>query len=106
MEIIEKHIDLIYKLCSKYNIDKLYVFGSVTSPKFNLESDVDFIVEIGDKDPIQYTENYFNFKFEMEAILNRNIDLLEEKAIKNRTFKHLVNQERILIYDRQGERVA
>ena len=44
MRKIQKYQDVIAQLCEKYNVEKLYVFGSVLTEKFNENSDIDFIV--------------------------------------------------------------
>lgn len=31
MELLNKHIEKLTKLCAKYNVSKLYVFGSAIS---------------------------------------------------------------------------
>lgn len=44
MKLIEMNIDKIIALCKKYKVGKLWVFGSILTPRFNDESDVDFSV--------------------------------------------------------------
>jgi len=46
----------------------------------------------------EYGDNYFDFKFFLQDILNRPVDLLEEQAIKNPYFKQVVNQTKELVY--------
>jgi predicted nucleotidyltransferase len=87
-------------------VDELYVFGSILSDKFNSESDIDFIVSIISNDPIEYAEHYFELKFELERIFNRKVDLLEQKAIKNKTFEAMVNNQKILVYARRNQGLA
>lgn len=42
--LLEKEKE-VAKLCRKYNVERLYVFGSVVDGTFNsLESDLDFLV--------------------------------------------------------------
>ncbi len=82
----------------KYKVAKLYVFGSVLNNRFSSESDIDFIVSFDKVELEQYADNYFDFKFSLEDLFNRNIDLLEEKAIKNPFFKNSVNNSKQLIY--------
>ena len=48
MKIIEMNIDKIIALCKKYKVAKLWVFGSILTPRFNDESDVDFLVDFDD----------------------------------------------------------
>jgi predicted nucleotidyltransferase len=45
-----------------------------------------------------YADNYFDFKFSLQDLLNRSVDLLEEQAIKNPYFKQVVNQCKELVY--------
>lgn len=98
MTLLDSHLTDIRKLCSDHKVKELYAFGSVLTNKFNSESNVDFVVDF---DPIEmslYADNYFDFKFSLQNILNRPIDLLEEKAIKNPYFRQNINEQRQLIY--------
>jgi predicted nucleotidyltransferase len=88
----------INELCNQHKVRSLYAFGSVLSTKFNENSDIDLIVEFKDIDVKDYADNYFDFKFSLESILNRPIDLLEAQAIKNPYFKQVVNQTKQLVY--------
>lgn len=106
MNLIEKHRKELDKACHAHKVDRLYVFGSVLTDKFNSGSDIDFIVSIYSEDPIDYAENYFDLKFELERIFNRKIDLLEQKAIRNRTFEKLVDQKKMLVYARRSQGLA
>ena len=45
MKKIQIHQNAIAQLCKKYNVEKLYVFGSILTEKFNDNSDIDFIVK-------------------------------------------------------------
>ena len=106
MELIKKYRKELNKACSTFNVEELYAFGSILTDKFNSNSDIDFIVSILSNDPIEYAENYFELKFELEKIFNRKIDLLEQKAIRNKTFENLVNQKKMLLYTRRNQGVA
>jgi len=66
--------------------------------RFNNESDIDLIVDFSNIDLEDYADNYFDFKFSLQEILNRTVDLLEEKAIKNPYFKQSVTKQRQLIF--------
>lgn len=100
MELINKHLQELIAACSTFKVDKLYAFGSVLTKKFNAESDLDFIVSILSDDPIEYAENYFDLKFELERIFRRKVDLLEQKAIRNKAFEAFVNKQKRLVYER------
>ena len=98
MGLIETYKDQIQRLCKNYKVKTLYSFGSVNTTKFSKESDVDLMVDFETNDPIEYTDNYFDLKFELERILNRSIDLLENKAIKNPFLRENIDKSKVLIY--------
>ena len=98
MNPIEINTTEIFKLCKNYKVKNLYVFGSVLTDKFNSESDIDFVVDFQNLNVLDYADNYFDLKFALEKILNRPIDLLEEKAIKNPYLLQSINQKKKLIY--------
>jgi len=88
----------IIKLYKIHKVKSLYAFGSVLSNNFNKESDIDLIVDFSNIDVEDYADNYFDFKFALEELLKRPVDLLEEKAIKNPYFRRSVNEQRKLVY--------
>jgi len=98
MTLLEKHNSDINRLCLMYKVSQLYAFGSVLTEHFNNDSDIDLIVDFEPLDVSQYVDNYYDFKFSLQDILKRPVDLLEEKAIKNPYFRQAINQQRQLIY--------
>ena len=88
----------INALCTNHKVKSLYAFGSVLTTNFNANSDIDLIVDFKDIDVKDYADNYFDFKFSLQDIFKRQIDLLEEQAIKNPYFKQVVNQTKELVY--------
>ena len=98
MELIDRNIDRISELCSKYQVSKLFVFGSILTNKFRQESDIDLVVDFNNVALMDYADNYFDFKFSLEDIFKRDVDLLEEKAIKNPYLKKSIDASKKLIY--------
>jgi predicted nucleotidyltransferase len=98
MILIEEYRDQIQRLCENHNVKSLYSIGSVNTDYFSPDSDVDLVVDFNIEDPIAYTENYFDFKFDLEKMLNREIDLLESKAIKNPFLKENIDKSQVLVY--------
>ena len=88
----------IIKLYKTHKVKSLYAFGSVLSDDFNNESDIDLIVDFSKMDVEDYADNYFDFKFALEKLLERPVDLLEERAINNPYFRRAVNEQRKFIY--------
>jgi predicted nucleotidyltransferase len=98
MTELNKYIKDIRRLCLSHRVKNLYAFGSVLTGNLNSDSDIDLIVDFEPFDVLEYADNYYDFKFSLEKILKRSIDLLEEKAIKNPYFKKVVDEQRQLVY--------
>ena len=98
MKISKKNIDRIKKLCEKYKVKTFSAFGSVTREDFKDDSDIDFVVDFDETDPFKYTDLYFQLKENLENLLQRQIDLIEERGIKNQFFRKELDSTKILIY--------
>ncbi|MHC1777086.1 MAG: nucleotidyltransferase family protein [Lentimicrobium sp.] len=98
MRIIEKNIENIRALCNKHKVARLFVFGSILTENFKKSSDIDFIVDFSEVELYDYADNYFDLKKSLERILNRQVDLLEDKAIKNPYLRESIDSSKQLIY--------
>ncbi len=101
MELIDKNIDAIKGLCDKHKVKELYIFGSVLTNKFSDSSDIDILIQFGKVELMDYFDNYMDFKEELERLLNRPVDLVENQAIRNPVFRKIVDREKKLIYERE-----
>ncbi len=98
MKISKNNIDNIKELCKEYKVKTFSAFGSVIRDDFNENSDIDFIVDFEEKDPFKYTDLYFKLKDKLETLLKNQIDLVEERAIRNNFFKKELDETKVLIY--------
>ena len=98
MRIIDKNIDKIKALCNKHKVARLFVFGSILTEKFKKSSDIDFLVDFSGVELYDYADNYFDLKKSLESILNRQVDLLEDKAVKNPYLRQSIDSSKQLIY--------
>ena len=98
MNIEKPKILQIQELCKVNKVKSLFAFGSVTRDDFNESSDIDLVVDFEEKDPFKYTDLYFNLKSKLEEILKRQVDLLEERAIRNRIFRQQLENTKVKIY--------
>ncbi len=95
---LDNYLNNLKGLCQQNNVKSLFVFGSVLTDRFNDNSDIDLVVDIDSSDPIDYADNYFNLKFALQDLFKRQIDLLENKAIKNPYIRHNIDKSKYLIY--------
>lgn len=102
MNPVDNNIDVIIKLCKKYKVKELYLFGSILTDRFNDTSDIDMLVQFDAVELNDYFDNYMNFKDELEIILNRSVDIVENQAIKNPIFRKIIDRDKKLIYGRES----
>jgi len=102
MNIVEKNIDELINLCKHHKVRELYIFGSVLTDKFNDKSDIDFLVQFENIDILEYFDNYMDFKENLETLLGRPVDLLENQAIRNPIFRRVVDRNKRLVYERES----
>ena len=98
MNIEVPKINQIILLCKENKVKTLYAFGSVTRNDFSETSDIDLVVDFEEKDPYTYTDLYFNLKSKLEELLKRQVDLIEERAIKNPLFRQQLESTKFKIY--------
>lgn len=100
MKLIELNMDRIIALCKKYKVAKLWVFGSILTPRFNDDSDVDLSVSFR-KDEIallDYADNFLDFLDELKTLFGRDVDLVSEDAVRNPYFRRELDATKLLIY--------
>jgi uncharacterized protein len=102
MNIVEKNIDRLIELCKYHKVDELYIFGSILTEKFSDKSDIDFLVQFEKIDILEYFDNYMDFKENLEKLLDRPVDLLENQAIRNPVFRKVVDRDKKLVYEREN----
>ena len=98
MKLIRRNMAQIIALCEKHKVKELCVFGSILTDRFGKDSDIDFTVVFEKSAVVDYFTNYFDFKFALEDLLRRDIDLIEYEAIRNPLFKEEVDQTKQAIY--------
>jgi predicted nucleotidyltransferase len=98
MRFVDQNMDELRRLCIMYNVEKMYLFGSVLTPNFNNRSDIDFLVKFKDIDLSTYFDNYMNFKSNLENLFGREVDLVEEQTLKNPILINSINKSKELVY--------
>ena len=106
MNIIEEQIDKVKQLCDKYRVKSLYLFGSALTDRFSDKSDVDMLVEFKRIPLKDYADNYFDLKYSLQDTLNRDVDLLENKAIKNPFLRRSIDKKKRLIYGKRNKNIS
>jgi len=100
ISLIEENREALKKLCVKYRVRRLEVFGSAsTANNFDTQrSDLDFLVEFLPLKQGEYADTYFGLLEAFERLFNRHVDLLMTGAIKNPYFLEAINKNRKVLY--------
>ena len=99
MNLIYDNLDKIIALCKKYKVKNMYVFGSILTPRFNNDSDIDLsVIMLPESDPLIAGENFLNLYLDLNELLARRVDLVSEEYVRNPYFKTELNQTKKIIY--------
>ena len=103
MNLINQHIEQITRICSDHQVEQLFIFGSVATDKFNEQSDVDVLIQFSQQiNPEDYFNKYMDFKEKLESVLSREVDIVENQAVRNPIFRKILDRDKILIYERKS----
>jgi len=106
MQIIDQNIKALNELCKKHHVGELYVFGSLAKGNYSDTSDIDFLVRFTNVNPLDYFDNYFDFKENLEKLFSRDIDLVEIQTIKNPILKRSIDRDKKIIYGRENSKMV
>lgn len=98
LTVIKDKIDDLKKLCQKYDVKTMFVFGSASTDKLKEDSDIDILVSFKKISVEKYTDNYFDLHYQLEALFNRKIDLITENSLSNPYFIQSIEETKQLLY--------
>jgi len=106
-ELVERHLGALIELCRRYGVERLYLFGSAVSGPLEPSSDLDFLVEMADRQPTAaYARRYLGLAEELERLFARRVDLVTEQAVRNPYLRREIQDTRELIYGQPREEAA
>lgn len=98
-EIVERNLDPLARLCLRFHVAELELFGSALSSRFNPStSDLDFAVRFlpaADDNP---AGSYFGLKFGLEDLFKRPVDLVMSDSIRNPYFREELESTKTRLY--------
>lgn len=97
--LIDLHRTKLKKLCQRYHVKRLELFGSAVSEEFNpATSDLDFLVEFHAATDMNPADQYFGLWEELKTLFQRDVDLVTVKSLRNPYFIESVNKSRMMLY--------
>lgn len=99
VELVKNNIAEIIALCKTHSVKSISLFGSAVSASMAEDSDIDFLVQFSeDINLLDYADNYFSLLEGLKTILNRNIDLISVKSLKNPILKQEIYRSKVDLY--------
>ena len=99
LSLTTEQLDALRSLCRRYGVARLDLFGSAATEAFNPEgSDLDFLVEFEPEHEMNAADRYFGLLFDLQALFQREVDLVMDRAISNRYFREEVERTRKPLY--------
>lgn len=99
MHLITDNIQKLFALCQRYKVSKLYAFGSILTPRFNDNSDVDILVNFNSEiNHNNYADNFIDLYNALKSLFGRDVDLVDETSVRNPYFKEELEETKHLIY--------
>jgi uncharacterized protein len=96
---IAQYHDEVEKLCRRYRVQRLELFGSAASGEFNPQtSDLDFLVKFEELEPAVYADAYLGFYESLMALFDRRIELVSSAAITNPYFLESIQRNLETLY--------
>lgn len=98
MGVVDEKGEQIAALCRKYAVRELYLFGSALREDFGPHSDIDLAVVFSRRGVAGSFDQYFDFKTELEELLQRPVDLVCAASVRNSVFRQELDATKRLIY--------
>ncbi|HEY3329457.1 MAG TPA: nucleotidyltransferase family protein [Capsulimonadaceae bacterium] len=87
--------DDIQRICRKYSVRELGVFGSVSRGESRPGSDVDILIEFEDGAQIGYTK-FFELNEELAEISKSSVDLVTKRSLRSPLREHVLGEVKVL----------
>jgi predicted nucleotidyltransferase len=98
--IIKNRLSELNEICKSLDVRRLYVFGSLSTDSFDEnKSDIDLIVELNEKDPIEKGEKLIILWDKFEELFGRKVDLLSRAQVRNPYLQKGIDATKQLIYE-------
>ena len=95
---IEEKREEISRLCSRYHVRHLELFGSAAKDVGTAANDFDFLVEFEELPNGEHADTYFGLKEDLEELFGCPVDLVMPRAIKNQYFLQNIQSSRTVLY--------
>ncbi|MDI7260491.1 MAG: nucleotidyltransferase family protein [Thermodesulfobacteriota bacterium] len=95
MDLAPDALKAMKKLCQRYRVKELSIFGSALGEDFKTDSDIDLLVEFEPEAQIGFV-TLSRMQRELSAILNRPVDLVPKGGLKPKIREIVISSAKVL----------
>ncbi|MEB3214883.1 MAG: nucleotidyltransferase family protein [Nostocales cyanobacterium 94392] len=88
-ENLQAKRELILQIAAKYGADNIRIFGSVARREADVNSDIDFLVEM---EPGRSLFDWRRLLIELQEILGCKVDIVTEKGLRSRIRERVLSE--------------
>jgi hypothetical protein len=92
-ELLKERREEIIRIAAQHGAYNVRVFGSVARGEANPDSDIDFLIDLGENRSPWFPVRLIR---DLEKLLGRKVDIVTEKGLKERIRKRVL-QEAVLL---------
>lgn len=98
MSIIELQ-SRIKDICKKQEVSRLDLFGSRARSLNEAGNDYDFVADLGDYPPAEYSKRFFALLHALEDELHSPVDLVTYPSLRKKSLRKKIENDRIPLYE-------
>jgi predicted nucleotidyltransferase len=102
---LTNYAEEVCRICEKFRVRRLSVFGSACTEQFTDNSDIDllYLFDAERLPLVEYADNFFDFRESLQKLFQRRIDLVPEKTLSNPYFFAEISKTKELIYEQPSK---
>ncbi len=89
----------VRQILREHRVKSAHAFGSVCTDRFGDNSDIDLLVSFKKIPFGEYAENFWSLEESLKNLLEREVDIVVEKNLRNPFFIKVMNQTKTPIYE-------
>ncbi|HLA93140.1 MAG TPA: nucleotidyltransferase domain-containing protein [Actinomycetota bacterium] len=86
-------------ICRSRRVRRLVLFGSAARGEAGPSSDTDLLIAFEPMSPRERADALFGLQEDLEALLGRSVELLEEEAVTNPFLRRSIEQAHVVLYE-------
>lgn len=102
--LVAERMDRLHKICERYRVERLYLFGSAANGEMRPSGNVDFLVEFREERD-RSRNRHLEMVLELDDLFGMEVGLADYQAIQNPYFREEVEETRKLIYESESQTI-